>query len=137
MPRANRRSLYPKVNELEPIGKLERHQRDSKYFQNIFIRHTRTPRFKKGAEKVGKTNIITRFVKDEFTEVHNMTLEGQQSTVVNVDNRRFQILVHDTAGSHLFYFLGAINIKIRAIELVFDEGCLEGKQGRVHFCVCD
>ena len=51
-----------------------------------------------GPERVGKTNIITRFVKDEFTEAHNMTLEGQQSSLVIVDNRKFQILVHDTAG---------------------------------------
>jgi hypothetical protein len=27
-----------------------------------------------------------------------MTLEGQQSSIVSVDNRKFQILVHDTAG---------------------------------------
>lgn len=31
-----------------------------------------------------------------------MTLEGQQSTLVNIDNRKFQVLVNDTAG---FLFL--------------------------------
>jgi GTPase SAR1 family protein len=29
-----------------------------------------------GAEGVGKTNLITRFIKDEFIEAHNLTLEG-------------------------------------------------------------
>jgi len=30
-----------------------------------------------------------------------MTLEGQQSSIVNIDNRKFQVLVHDTAGKKL------------------------------------
>jgi hypothetical protein len=28
-----------------------------------------------------------------------MTLEGQQSTQVSIDNRKFQVLVNDTAGT--------------------------------------
>jgi hypothetical protein len=38
-----------------------------------------------------------------------MTLEGQQSVIVNIDSRKFQIIIHDTAGNILiFIFLGTL-----------------------------
>jgi GTPase SAR1 family protein len=49
---------------------------------------------------VGKTNIITRFTKDEFTDLHNFTLEGQQSACLDIDGRVFEINLYDTAGNH-------------------------------------
>lgn len=47
---------------------------------------------------MGKTNIITRFTKDEFTELHNLTLEGQQTATLDLDGRIFEVNLYDTAG---------------------------------------
>lgn len=55
-----------------------------------------------GAEKVGKTNIITRFTKDEFTEAHNLTLEGKQTATMEKDGKVFEVNLYDTAGFNLF-----------------------------------
>lgn len=47
---------------------------------------------------MGKTTIINRFINNEFKDVHNYTLEGQQITRLNVDGRIFEVKIHDTGG---------------------------------------
>ena len=51
-----------------------------------------------GHEKVGKTNIISRFIKDEFQENYKQTLQGQQTTNANIDGKVFEIHLFDTGG---------------------------------------
>ena len=48
---------------------------------------------------MGKTNLITRFTKDEFTEAHNLTLEGKQTAELDKDGKIFEINLYDTAGT--------------------------------------
>ena len=49
----------------------------------------------KGAQGVGKTNLITRLTKDEFVENHNLILEGQQTTLLHLNRTQYQLIFED------------------------------------------
>jgi hypothetical protein len=64
-----------------------------------------------------------------------MTLEGQQNSLMNIDNRRFKIIVHDTAGSFLVIQVYFFLLRSRKSDLY--EGCLESSERWLCIRLCD
>jgi GTPase SAR1 family protein len=48
-----------------------------------------------GPEEVGKTNLITRFIKDEFIEARNLKLEGRPTVLLLINHCKFKISFRD------------------------------------------
>ena len=66
-----------------------------------------------GEGAVGKTCIMNRFLKNDFTEEHIMTIGADhQSKEIDIDNKKIKVAFWDTAGQEFF----------RAVAKMFYQG---------------
>ncbi|EIM91059.1 uncharacterized protein STEHIDRAFT_91025 [Stereum hirsutum FP-91666 SS1] len=73
-----------------------------------------------GAGGVGKSALTVRFVRDEFVENYDPTIEEEYRTTVNVDGIPVALEILDTAGAEQFIALNETYIKSgRGFILVF------------------
>jgi hypothetical protein len=64
--------------------------------QCVPVHHRGRQSVTQGQEEVGKTNLITRFIRDEFIEARNLKLEGEQTAIFIVNNCRFKLVFRDS-----------------------------------------
>lgn len=75
-----------------------------------------------GEGRVGKTSLVVRYMKNEFTETHPPTIQAAfLSKRIIVDGHRVTLNIWDTAGQERFHALGPIYYRdADAALLVFD-----------------
>lgn len=64
-----------------------------------------------GAGGVGKSALVVRFVKHEFVEHYNPTIEEQYQAQITLDGEQFALDILDTAGAEQFNALSEVYIK--------------------------
>ncbi|KAJ8692770.1 Ras- protein rsr1, variant 2 [Pleurotus ostreatus] len=73
-----------------------------------------------GAGGVGKSALTVRFVKDQFLDHYDPTIEEEYRRTITVDNELTSLEVLDTAGAEQFTSLNEVYIKAgRGFILVF------------------
>ncbi len=75
-----------------------------------------------GESSVGKTNILTRFVKNEFDENSKSTLGVEFATkIIDIDGKKLRLQVWDTAGQERYKAItNSYYIHARGGFVVFD-----------------
>ncbi|KAI0782270.1 small GTPase superfamily [Abortiporus biennis] len=64
-----------------------------------------------GAGGVGKSALTTRYVKHDFLDYYNPTIEENYETQVSVDGQPYKLEILDTAGAEQFNALNEVYIK--------------------------
>lgn len=75
-----------------------------------------------GDSNVGKSNLCTRFTQDVFSESINPTIAADlYSKEMNIDGKKIQLKIWDTAGQEKFRALGTSFFRqVQGIILVYD-----------------
>lgn len=75
-----------------------------------------------GEGAVGKTSIVLRYVEDKFNERHISTLQASfLNKKLNIDGKRVNLAIWDTAGQEKFHALGPIYYRMsNGAVLVYD-----------------